>query len=263
MSGAGGTMSTPHDTDQPATPPPNIVLMQMMMGYYLSRSLYVAATLGLADLIAGGTRGAGGLAAATGAHAPSLRRLMRWLASNGVFVEEEDGDFSLTPLGECLRSGVPGSMRAAVLLFTGRTQDVWKELLHSVRTGEPAFPLVLGTDSFSYMAQHPDDAANFDAAMANFTAFVAVAVSAAYDFSWLHMLVDVGGGIGTLLAGILRATPSLRGILFDLTHVAERARARLASDGLADRCSVAGGDFFTDVLPRADAYVLKHVIHDW
>jgi len=256
-------MSTPRDGEQPTSLPPNIVLMQMMMGYYLSRSLYVAATLGLADLIAGGTRGAGELAVATDTHAPSLRRLLRWLASNGIFVEDEGGDFTLTPLGECLRAGVPGSMRAAVLLFTGRTQDVWQELLYSVRTGEPAFPRVLGTDSFSYMAQHPDDAANFDAAMADFTAFVALAVSAAYDFSGVGMLVDVGGGNGTLLAGILGANPSLRGTLFDLPHVAERARARLASDGLAERCTAASGDFFADALPPGDAYVLKHVIHDW
>jgi O-methyltransferase domain len=256
-------MPTPDNAEQPAGPPPNIVLMQMMLGYYLSRSLHVAATLGIADLVAAGTRGAGELAAATGTHAPSLRRLMRWLASNGLFVEEDDGAFTLTPIGECLRSGVPGSMRAGVLLFTGMTQDAWRDLLYSVQTGEPAFPRVFGTDSFSYMAQHPDDAANFDAAMADFTAFVAAAVSAAYDFSGLGTLVDVGGGNGMLLAGILRANPSLRGILFDLPHVAERARARLADDGLADRCTAIGGDFFTDVPPGGDAYVLKHVIHDW
>jgi SAM-dependent methyltransferase len=237
--------------------------MQMMMGFYLSRALYVAARLGLADLIAAGTSDAEALARATETHAPSLRRLMRWLASNGIFTEDETGSFALTPLGECLRSGVPGSMRASTILFTGITQDAWSELLHSVKTGEPAFPRVHGADSFSYFTQHPDDAANFDAAMADFTAFTAVAVSAAYDLSDLGTIVDIGGGNGALLTGLLRANPTLRGLLFDLPHVVERAAARLAAEGLADRCAVAGGDFFAHVPPGGDAYVLKHVIHDW
>jgi orsellinic acid C2-O-methyltransferase len=249
--------------EQPASPPPNVVLMQLMMGFYVSRAIYVAARLGLPDLIAGGTRASEPLADATGTHAPSLRRLMRWLTSVGVFVEQEDGSFTLTPVGECLRSGVPGSMRAGALLFTGMTQDAWKGLLYSVQTGEPAFPRVFGTDSFSYMTQHPDEAANFDAAMAEFTAFVATAVTAVYDFSGLGTIIDVGGGNGTLLAGILRATPSLRGVLFDLPHVAERAKKRLEAEGVSDRCAVAAGDFFAEVPPGGDAYVLKHVIHDW
>jgi orsellinic acid C2-O-methyltransferase len=249
--------------EQPLGQPPNVVLMQLMMGFYVSRAIYVAARLGLPDLIAGGTQASEQLAAATATHAPSLRRLMRWLASVGVFVEQEDGSFTLTPVGECLRSDVPGSMRAGALLFTGITQDAWKDLLYSVQTGEPAFPRVFGTDSFSYFTQHPEEAANFDAAMADFTAFVATAVTAAYDFSELGTIVDVGGGNGTLLAGILRATPALRGVLFDLPHVAERAKTRLEAVGLSDRCAVAAGDFFAEVPPGGDAYLLKHVIHDW
>src|SRR5262249_15564177 len=129
ITGQGGRMSSPTDSTARPTPPPPIALMQMMMGFYLSRALYVAARLGLADLIAAGTSDAEALARATETHAPSLRRLMRWLASNGIFTEDESGSFALTPLGECLRSGVPGSMRASTILFTGITQDAWSELL--------------------------------------------------------------------------------------------------------------------------------------
>ena len=256
-------MSSRDSAEQPAGPPPNIALMQMMMGFYLSRALYVAAKLGVADLIAAGTRAVRELARATGTHEPSLRRLMRWLASNGVFTEDEDGGFALTPIGECLRSGVPGSMRAGTILFTGITQDAWRDLLYSVQTGEPAFPRVHGADGFSYFTQHPEEGANFDAAMADFTAFAAVAVSAAYDLSDLRTIVDVGGGNGTLLVGLLRANPALRGVPFDLPHVVERAATRLAAEGMADRSTVAGGDFFVTVPAGGDAYVLKHVIHDW
>jgi SAM-dependent methyltransferase len=154
-------------------------------------------------------------------------------------------------------------MHAVALLFGGITQQAWGDLLHSLRSGEPAFPRVFGMDSFAYMAQHPDEAANFDAAMAGFTRQIAIAVAASYDFSPFSRVVDVGGGSGALVAGILQANPALSGILFDLPHVAERAKASLAELGLADRCTVIGGDFFEDVPDGADVYLLKHVIHDW
>ncbi len=246
----------------PELPPP-LALFRMVTGYYVSRAIWVAATLGLADQLSAGPRDAGDLAKATDTHAPSLRRVLRLLASAGVFAEDADGRFSLTPISQCLRSGVPGSMRAAALLFGGRTQDTWRELLHSVRTGEPGFARVFGTDPFAYMTEHPEMAALFDEAMADWTKQVAVATAAAYDFRQFRTVVDVGGGNGTLLAGILAATPGLRGIVFDLPHVAERARGRLAELGLADRSTAIGGDFFQEVPQGHDAYVLKHVIHDW
>ena len=246
----------------PTLPPP-FALYRMVTGYYLSRALHAAATLGVADLLAAGPRHHRELAAATGTHAPALNRMLRLLASAGVFTEDDGGRFALTPMGEFLRAGVPGSMRAAVLLFGGTTQDVWGDLLHSVRTGEPAFPRRFGVDSFTYLAQHPEEAANFDAAMADFTRHIAAAVAATYDFSALGTVVDVGGGNGALLAGILQATPGPRGIVFDLPHVAERARAHLEALGLSARCATAGGDFFRAVPPDGDAYLLKHVLHDW
>src|SRR5262249_33185865 len=145
------------------------------------------------------------------------------------------------------RSDVPDSMRAAALLFGGITQQAWGELLHSVKTGEPAFRHVFGMDSFDYMAQHPDEATNFDAAMAQFTKHIATAVVAVYDFSPFRRIVDVGGGNGALLAGILKANPALSGVLFDLPQVADRAITSMRESGLADRCEIVGGDFFKAV----------------
>jgi SAM-dependent methyltransferase len=243
--------------------PPPAALFQMVTGYYISRAIYVAATLGIADLLAHGPQPSSTLAKATGMHAESLTRVLRLLASVGVFTEEEDRCFALTPLGECLRTGVPGSMRSTALLFAGITQEAWRDLLYSVRTGEPAFHHVFGMDSFSYMAQHPEEAANFDKAMADFTKGIAIAVAATYDFSQFGTIVDVGGGNGMLLEVILKAHPTLRGVLVDMPHVAERAQQRIEAVGLEERCKAVGGDFFLEVPSGGDAYILKHVIHDW
>ena len=235
----------------------------MVTGYYVSRAIYVVAKLGIADHLSEGPGRVDDLAAATGTHAPSLKRVLRLLASAGLLTEEADGRFALTPTGACLRAGVPGSMRAAALLFGGITQQAWGDLLRCVETGEPAFRRVFGMDPFDYMAQHPDEAANFDAAMADFTKHIATEVVAAYDFSPFRRIVDVGGGNGALLAGILKANPALAGVLFDLPQVADRAIATMRELGLADRCEIVGGDFFEAVPAACDAYLLKHVIHDW
>jgi len=235
----------------------------MVTGYYISRAIYVAATLGIADLLAHGPQPSSTLAKATGTHAESLTRVLRLLASVGVFTEQDDRCFALTPLGECLRTGVPGSMRSAALLFAGITQEAWRDLLYSVRTGEPAFHHLFGMDSFSYMAQHPEEAANFDEAMADFTKGIAIAVAATYDFSQFGTIVDVGGGNGMFLEAVLKAHPTLRGVLFDMPHVAERAQQRIEAVGLAERCKAVGGDFFLEVPSGGEAYILKHVIHDW
>lgn len=243
--------------------PPAAVLFRMVTGYYISHAIHVAATLGIADLLAHGPQSSSALAKTTGTHAESLTRVLRLLASVGVFTEPEERCFALTPLGERLRTGVPGSMRSAALLFAGITQEAWRDLLYSVRTGEPAFHHVFGMDSFSYMAQHPEVAANFDAAMADFTKGIASVVAATYDFSQFGTIVDVGGGNGILLEAILNAHPSLRGVLFDLPHAAERAQQRIEVVGLGERCKAVGGDFFLGVPTGGDAYILKHVIHDW
>ena len=243
--------------------PPPMALYQLATAHYGSQALYVAAKLGIADLLAGGPDSAEALAKTTETHAPSLRRVLRLLAACGVLSEHDDGRFGLTPVGAALKSG-PGSFRAAAQLFAGpMVWGSWADLLTSVRTGEPAFHRVFGTDSFGYLEKHPDEAAVFDAAMAAFTASISTAVAHAYDFSDMKSVIDVGGGEGALLAGILRANPKLRGAVFDLPRLRDRARGKIAEAGLTERYEFVGGDFFESIPSGYDAYLFKHVIHDW
>jgi SAM-dependent methyltransferase len=256
-------MATEEKGTQPGLPP-QMLLYQMATGHYISRALHLAAQLGIADQLKGGPQHFSELAQATATHAPSLNRVLRLLASAGVFAEQENGKFALTPIGECLRTDMPGSARAMVMLFGGvRMQDAWKDLEHCVRTGEPAFRKRGIADPFSEAARDPEEAANFDTAMADLTRLIAIAVAAAYDFKPFRTLVDVGGGNGTLLIGILKANPDLRGIVFDLPAAAERAKRHISESTLTERCQAVGGDFFKEVPSGGDAYILKHVIHDW
>jgi SAM-dependent methyltransferase len=254
-------------TEKPAADtamPPGLVLYQLSIGHYVSRALHLAAKLGIADLLKDGARSAAELAKATETNPAALGRVLRLLASVGLFTEQ-DGRFALEPLGDLLRSDAPGSMQAMVMLFAGpRIQDGWKELEYCVRTGEPAFRRHSPDgDAFDQISRDPEQAAVFDKAMATFAPQTAAAVAAAYDFSKLGQLADVGGGNGALMIGILRANPHLRGLVFDLPHAAEKAKEQVASVGLADRCEVVSGSFFESVPRGADAYLLKHVIHDW
>jgi SAM-dependent methyltransferase len=245
--------------------PPGIALYQLAIGHYVSRALHVAVKLDIAEHLAEGPRTFEDLARATETHAASLRRVLRLLASVGVLEEREDARFALSPLGDLLREDAPGSMKANVSLFSGvAIQDSWKELEWCVRTGEPAFKKDdPNADPFTTMAQDPEAAANFDKAMATFAPQTAAAVAAAYDFSRFGKVMDVGGGNGALLIGILQANPALRGVFFDQPHVVERARRNIAEHGLADRLEAVGGSFFDKVPAGADAILTKHVIHDW
>ena len=246
--------------------PPGQQLYQLGTGHYVSRALYLAAKLDLAGHVARGAREVGALAAATQTHAPSLRRLLRLLASVGIFEETESGEFALTPLADVLRDDATGSMRASVMLFTGPgIQTDWAELEHCVRTGEPAYRKLRpqDADAFSNIARDPEAAAIFDKAMATFAPQTSAAIAAGYDFGQFAVLADVGGGNGALMIGILRANPKLRGLVFDRPDVIERARANVAAAGMSDRCELVGGSFFDKLPSGADAYMLKHVIHDW
>jgi len=249
----------------PSDPPPGLALYQLAIGHYVSRALFVAVRLGVAEQLAGGARSAEELAAATDTHAPSLRRLLRLLASAGVFEEREDGRFALTSLGDLLREDAPGSLKANVTLFSGPVvHDAWSELEFCVRTGIPAFKKEdPDATPFTVMAQNPEAAANFDKAMATFAPQTAAAVAATYDFSRFRRVMDVGGGNGAILIGILQANPSLRGVVFDQPHVVERAKQNIAEHGLADRLDALGGSFFEKIPDGADAILTKHVIHDW
>jgi SAM-dependent methyltransferase len=244
--------------------PPQVALYHLATGHYFSHALGLAAKLGIAEFLKDGPRHAKELAAATGTHAPALNRVMRLLASAGVFEEQEDGAIALTSLGQCLRAGVPGTARAMVMLFAGEgVHNAWKELEYCVRTGNPVFRQRGLDDPFTDPAWSAEEKVNFDAAMADFTRLAAIAVAAAYDFASLRRVVDVGGGNGALLIGILKANPHLHGIVFDQPHAAERAQKEIAESGLAVRCEAVGGDFFKEVPTGADVYILKHVIHDW
>src|SRR5262245_28830309 len=154
-------------------------------------------------------------------------------------------------------------MCSASFLFACITQEAWRDLLYSLRTGEPAFHHVFGMDSFSYMAQHPEEAANFDEAITDFTKGIAIAVAATYDFSQFGTIVDVRSGNGIFLEAVLKAHPTLREVLFDMPHVADRAQQRIEAIGVGERCKAVDGDFFLEVPSGGDAYILKHVIHDW
>ena len=240
-------------------------LLRIATGFWASRALYVAAKLLIADQLADGPVSAEGLAHSSGVHAPSLRRVLRALASLGVFAEDDEGRFNHTPLSRGLCTNAPGSLREfVVMLGEAESWRSWGEVMHSVRTGEPAFDKVFGASQFDYLAAHPDAARNFDAAMAERSASEDDAVLAAWTFPPIGNVVDIGGGRGTLLSAVLHTYPRLDGIVFDLAHVIERAQPAFAAQGLGSRLQGASGDFFADELPGdAQVYILKKVIHDW
>jgi SAM-dependent methyltransferase len=239
-------------------------LMQMMDGIKVTQLIFVAAKLGIADLLLDGPRSSQELAAAVGAHPGALYRVLRALAGLGIFREAEGGRFEMTPLAEPLRSDVPGSVRAwAMVCGDDWHLRMWSNILYSVETGLGSFPNVHGIGSFEYFQQHPEKGAIFYDAMTNLTAQVSAAVLAVCDFSDSQRIVDVGCGNGTLTTAILNANPHLAGTLFDLPHVVEQARGTVQAEGLADRCDFASGDFFESVTPRGDVYILKNIIHDW
>jgi hypothetical protein len=248
----------------PPEPSPFVALWQMATGYYISHAIYVVAKLGIADQLADEPRSAEELATTTETHIPSLHRLMRLLVSAGVFAEHEDGRFALAPIGNLLRTDTPGSLRAVALQYAGPLQQqAWSALLHGVQTGETPFEHVFGAELFPYLAEHPEEAQTFNAAMTTFSTQLADAVVRAYDFAPFDTIVDVGGGQGALLRAILHATPTAHGILFDSPQVVPGATEQTAAQGLTDRCTIEGGDFFASVPIGGDAYVLSAIIHDW
>lgn len=252
----------PNDVASEAGPPP-VALLQMMTGYWVSQARYVAAKLGLADLLVHGPQSFEDLALATQVHAASLRRVLRALASVGVFTEASPGNYALTPLAALLRTGTPKSMRSLAIMYAEEQYFAWGNALHSVRTGETAFDQQFGMNYFAYLAQHPEADQVFNQAMTGWTTQVADAVIDAYDFSPCKKIVDVGGGYGTLLAGVLRSNQTASGILFDQPHVVTGAKAHLVSAGVAERCETVSGDFFVEVPANGDTYLLAQILHDW
>ena len=239
-------------------------LRRLLAGYQVSQAVHVAAVLGIADLLADGPRTSDELAEETGADPDALFRLLRALVV--VEIVEADGDrtFSLGRLGQGLRTDAPDSI-AGWAAFVGRKfyWDAWGHLIDSVRTGENAFRIAHGTSVWEHRERHPDDSVAFDRAMAAVTRRVIRPLLDAYDFGRFGTIVDVGGGNGALLGAIVERHPSVKGVLFDQPHVVERARRVLEAAGVADRCTVEGGDFFASAPAGADAYMLGHILHDW
>src|SRR6266508_1451931 len=214
--------------------PPQFAMLQMITGFWVSRAIYVAAKLGLADLVKDSPKTADELAGLTGTHSPSLYRALRALASVGVFADDGQGRF-----------------------------PAWGNLMHSVKTGEIAFDNLFKQTAWEYYARNPEDASNFNESMKGLTEMVSVAVLEAYGFSGVDKLVDVAGGTGRLSSAILAAHPRMRGVLFDLPHVSAEAGPLLDAAGVRDRCETSTGDFFRSVPEGGDAYVMKWIIHDW
>jgi hypothetical protein len=243
--------------------PPSMTLLNLIAGSWTSQAISVAARLGIADLLEDGPRSCSDLAQATMSHPDALYRLLRALAGIGIFAENGDGRFELTPLAEGLQTKAPVSLCAYAILFGEEWYwRAWGELLHGVRTGECAFEHVSGMQVFDYFARHAEAAKVFDAAMTSRSSMEDRAIAAAYDFA-CGTIVDVGGGRGSLLITILRQNPRTHGILFDRPHVVAGAAEPVDGAKVTDRCQVMAGDFFDRVPAGGDIYLMKKIIHDW
>lgn len=261
-------MSTASSASHEPTPSPTPQDLREMVlligGYRISQCIYVAAELGLADRLAAGPMTSGGLAAATGVHAPSLLRVLRMLAGVGVVAQTAPDTFALTALGATLRSDVAGSPSRNVRAQLHPAQwAAWGQLLPAVRLGSTPFEDVHRKGLFDYMAEDDGLARLFDAAMSANTARGGVAIASAYAFAQDETVMDVGGGRGELLIALLTANASLRGALLERPSVVEGARRTLAAAGVGKRCTIVAGDFLAHVPAGASAYLLSHVIHDW
>lgn len=244
-------------------PSPAEALMQFSIGYMVSASTGVAARLKIADLIGAGPKPVAELAREAQVNEDALFRVLRALASVGIFAETEPRTFVNTPVSDKLRAGAADSVRDMVIWLTTPIHfQTYAELMHSVKTGTTAIDQVTSYECFEYFRRNPDVGEIFNKAMTGFSAMMAPLVLEAYDFSGLGTIADIAGGHGFLITSILKKHSDLRGILFDLPHVCAGGRAAVEGQGLASRCEVAEGDFFQAV-PAADSYVMKHIIHDW
>ncbi len=238
-------------------------MLHLISGFHVSRAIYVAAQLGLADQLGQGDKSCTELARATGADPTALHRLLRVLASAGVF-DLQDEQVSPTPLSATLQSDSPGSLRGwAIDQLGGEHYQAWGELLHSVRTGGVAFEQVFGKNAWEHRAENPQSAREFDAGMASFIDAHHQAVLNAYPFERVKSLYDIAGGDGQFMSAALTRCPELRGLVLEQPQVATRARQRLVQAGQRARCAVVDGDIFEAIPQGGEAYVMSRVIHDW
>jgi hypothetical protein len=240
------------------------LVFQLATGYIVSTALQLAVQLRIADLLADGPRSTADLARDCSVNEDPLYRVLRALASAGVFEEIESRRFRLNPAAAMLRSDVQGSLYDMARWISSPFHlRVYAEAMHSLKTGEPAAKKATGMDVFEYFSENPELSSIFNNAMTSFSAAVVPAALEAYDFSAIRVLVDVAGGHGGVLTGILERFPSMRGILCDLDHVLAGARKRIASIGMQDHVECVTVDIFAAVPEGGDAYVMKHIIHDW
>lgn len=260
-------MTTNENATAPAMQPqlpPEAVLGQITMGCFLSQAVYVAAKLGIADLLKDRSLHISELAKQTETHERSLYRVLRSLASVGIFAETDSKVFALTPAAEPLITDRPASMRD-MAIFMGEKWHwaVYGEMLYSVQTGKVAWEKVHGMEVFPYFQQNPQEYEIFNRAMTSFSENVAQPIAEAYDTSEAETLIDIAGGHGSLLAAFLKANPNLKGVLFDLPEVVAGASALLEKEAVAERVEIVSGDFFESIPGGADVYLMKHIIHDW
>jgi len=243
--------------------PSEQTLLRIAQGYQLSQALYVAAKLGVADVLASGPLAADAIAEAVQACAPQLRRVLRALVAAGLFIELDDGRFALNDAAAALRADAPGRTRDVTINFGEEMYRSFGELLHTVRTGETAFDSVYGQPLFHYYAQNPEAEASGAARMLARTLPVARELAASDVLRGARTLIDVGGGTGTVVAEVLKRRRELRAALFERPGMLKLARAHLSEQGVVDRCDLIEGDFFLSVPTGGDVYVLKSVLHDW
>ena len=240
---------------------PSQRLLRMGFSFAFSQALYVAAELGIADLLHGGSQSADELAKATNSDAGALYRVLRFLASEGVFREEAPRRFAQSELSDALRADAPKSPRDLIRMINREAYTAWGQLLHTVRTGQTAFEHVFGAQRFDWLAKHPEAAALFQSAMVAISQGGNAEAAKAYDFTDCRRVVDVGGGHGELLSAIVTRNPHLSGVLYD--RPAGIAAAEKGVGGPLPRCELVAGDFFLSVPDGGDVYIIKKVIHDW
>jgi SAM-dependent methyltransferase len=244
--------------------PAHFALLDLIEGSMVTQAIYVAAQLGLADVLADEPLTVEEIARRVRTDPDATYRLLRLLASHSIFSEQDDGRFTMTPMAHALRPDGPNSLYGmAVLMGHPIHWEDWGHLVDSVRTGEPIMPKLRGMGAFEYLAANPEYSALFMRGMGDLSSLETEPVLTGYDFSRYGTIVDVGGGGGALLAAILQRAPRSRGVIFDDRARMFGAEAVLADAGVADRCTIADGGLFDPVTPGGDAYLLKHIVHDW
>jgi ubiquinone/menaquinone biosynthesis C-methylase UbiE len=246
---------------KPTELPPHAQLMQFILGKWISKPIYVAAELGIADILADGPKSVEDLACMSDTHPTSLYRLLRALAAVGIFSETNDGCFELTPMAECLKTGI---MRSVALMFHSDWHDkAWDNLLYGVKTGEAAFDYAYGMPLFDWFKENPSAAKIYNEANALKAASSHRVIVDAYDFSGINTLSDIGGGTGALMAEILNAYPSMHGVVADIASVVRQAKTEIQARGVDARCTCVDCDFFNEIPAGSDAYLMSHILHDW